>query len=84
MGGDQVICIGCIVYKLIYKEKAQYCPGEACDVKSKQDIQKTSVIQLLIVFGFIAYIFLIGSLFNQQFAKKPHDLFEINKTSKSK
>jgi len=53
-------------------------------VKSKQDIQKTSVIQLLIVFGFIAYIFLIGSLFNQQFAKKPHDLFEINKTSKSK
>ncbi len=78
------ICIGCIVYKLIYKEKAQYCPGEVCDVKSRQDIQKTSGAQLFIVLGFIAYIFLIGSLFNQQFAKKPHDLFGINKTSKSK
>lgn len=78
------ICIGCIVYKLIYKEKAQYCPGEVCDVKSRQAIQKTSGAQLLIVLGFIAFIFLIGSLFNQQFAKKPHDLFGINKTSKSK
>ena len=78
------ICIGCIVYKLIYKEKAQYCPGEVCDVTTRQAIQKTSVAQLLIVLGFIVFIFLIGLLFNQQFAKKPHDLFGISKTSKLK
>src|SRR4051812_40193684 len=36
------ICLGCKFYSLFYKEKAQYCPGEICDVKSKQDIQKTS------------------------------------------
>lgn len=34
------ICIGCKFYSWIYKEKAQYCPGEVCDVKAKQDIQK--------------------------------------------
>src|ERR1022692_2506249 len=52
------ICLACKVYRMVYQEKAQYCPGEVCDVKSKQDIQKTSKAQLLIVFGFIAFIFL--------------------------
>jgi hypothetical protein len=71
------ICLGCIVYKWVYKEKAQYCPGEVCDVKSKQDIQKTSIVQLLIVAGFIAYIFITASLFNEKFKEKPYDLFGI-------
>ena len=71
------ICLGCIVYKWVYKEKAQYCPGEVCDVKSKQAIQKTSIVQLLIVVGFIAYIFLTSSLFNEKFKEKPYDLFGI-------
>ncbi|MEO8149462.1 MAG: DUF4395 domain-containing protein [Bacteroidia bacterium] len=78
------ICLGCIFYKLIYKEKAQYCPGEVCDVKSKQDIQKTSKVQMLIVVGLIVYIFLIGLLFNNDFSKKPHDLFGIYGSSQSK
>ena len=47
------ICLGCMVYPWIYKEKAQYCPGEVCDVKAKQDIQKTSWTQGLILAGFI-------------------------------
>jgi len=71
------ICLGCIVYKWVYKEKAQYCPGEVCDVKAKQDIQKTSLVQLLIVAGFIAYIFITASLFNEKFKEKPYDLFGI-------
>ena len=40
------ICLGCKFYKIFYKEKAQYCPGEVCDVKSKHDIQKTSWAQI--------------------------------------
>ncbi len=71
------ICLGCIVYKWVYKEKAQYCPGEVCDVKSKQNIQKTSIVQLLIVAAFIAYIFLTSTLFNEKFKEKPYDLFGI-------
>lgn len=71
------ICLGCKFYSIVYKEKAQYCPGEICDVKSKQEIQKTSRVQMLIVLGFIAYIFLAVFLFNDNFSKKPHDLFGI-------
>lgn len=69
------ICLGCKVYSLIYKEKAQYCPGEVCDVKSRQPIQKTSGIQLLIVIGFIAFIVLTGFLFKADFSKQPHKMF---------
>jgi len=57
------ICIGCKIYTLVYKEKAQYCPGEVCDLNSRQEIQKTSKVQKFIVLGFISYIFLIGFLF---------------------
>jgi hypothetical protein len=78
------ICLGCKVYKLFYREKAQYCPGEVCDVKAKQDIQKTSPGQLLMVFGLIAYIWVAAVLFNNQFSKKPHDLFGIYNIAKIK
>ncbi|NQU53111.1 MAG: DUF4395 domain-containing protein [Bacteroidetes bacterium] len=77
------ICLGCKFYSLIYKEKAQYCPGEVCDVKSKQDIQKTSKVQILIVFGFIAYIFLTVSLFHETFKEQPFDLFGIENSEQS-
>ncbi|HEY2649704.1 MAG TPA: DUF4395 domain-containing protein [Puia sp.] len=78
------ICLGCKFYSIFYKEKAQYCPGEICDAKSRQDIQKTSVTQLLFVFGFVGYIFFTAYLFHDQFRKKPHDLFGIFETTKSK
>jgi hypothetical protein len=78
------ICLGCKVYKLFYKEKAQYCPGEVCDRHSKQDIQKTSKVQLLIVFLFIACIFLTAFLFNDKFKEKPYDLFGIFSSAQSK
>ena len=71
------ICLGCKFYSLAYKEKAQYCPGEVCDVKSRQDIQKTSGTQLLIVLGFAAYITLTVFIFNDTFSEKPFDLFGI-------
>ncbi|HEX7458352.1 MAG TPA: DUF4395 domain-containing protein [Ginsengibacter sp.] len=78
------ICLGCKFYSMFYKEKAQYCPGEVCDVKSKQEIQKTSGAQLLIVLAFIAFIFITAFLFNDYFSKHPYDLFGINGSSQSK
>ena len=78
------ICLGCKFYTLVYKEKAQYCPGEVCDAKSKQDIQKTSGIQVFIVLGFIAYITLTVFLFNDTFSVKPHDLFGIENSVQTK
>ncbi|MDB5123297.1 MAG: hypothetical protein JWP94_1426 [Mucilaginibacter sp.] len=78
------ICLACKFYAFLFKEKAQYCPGEVCDIKSKQDIQKTSKTQLLIVVVFIGYIVLLSSLFNGQFMKKPYDLFGIFVHAKTK
>lgn len=78
------ICLGCKVYSLFYKEKAQYCPGEICDRKSRQAIQKTSIVQLLVVAAFIGYIFFLASAANNYFSKKPHDLFGIYGTAKAK
>ncbi|MCL5030322.1 MAG: hypothetical protein M1480_15030 [Bacteroidetes bacterium] len=69
---------------MFYKEKAQYCPGEVCDVKSKQDIQKTSGVQILIVFGLVAFILLEVFLFNNTFSKKPYDLFGIQSSAQPK
>jgi hypothetical protein len=78
------ICIGCIFYKWIYKEKAQYCPGEVCDVKSRQEIQKTSGTQVLILLGFIVYIFLAIYLFNNSFSTQPFDLLGIESSTQEK
>jgi hypothetical protein len=71
------ICIGCKVYPFIYKEKAQYCPGEVCDIKSRHDIQKTSASQMLIVLAFIAFTVLLVYSFNDTFIEKPTNLFGI-------
>jgi hypothetical protein len=69
------ICLGCKFYSLVYKKKAQYCPGEVCDVQSRQDIQKTSGVQLLIVLGFVIYIIIIALTMNDNFSRKPFVLF---------
>lgn len=78
------ICLGCKFYPLFFKDKVQYCPGEVCDIKSKQDIQKTSKYQSLILLTFVALIFLMGYLFNDKFSEKPYDLLGINNTNQTK
>jgi hypothetical protein len=78
------ICLGCKFYSIFYKEKAQYCHGEVCDTKSKQDIQKTSSVQMLIILGFIVYIILTAFSFNDNFSKRPHELFGNKSQSQTK
>jgi len=78
------ICIGCKFYSLVYKEKAQYCPGEVCELKDRQPIQKTSWTQILIVLAFAAFIVLTIALFKENFSKKPFDLFGIEEHQQAK
>ena len=78
------ICLGCKFYPLFFKNKVQYCPGELCDVKQKQDIQKTTLSQLLILLAFIAFIFLLANTANNRFSVKPYDLFGVFKVEKAK
>ncbi len=78
------ICLGCKVYSLIYKEKAQYCPGEVCDRNAKQAIQKTSAAQLMVLLTFIALIFLAVFLLGNQLKIMPYDLFGMFEEGKPK
>ena len=66
------ICVGCKVYSLFYKGKSQYCPGEVCDTRSIQEIQKISGLQVLILIGFIVFVVLAVFLFNDYFSKNPY------------
>jgi hypothetical protein len=54
------ICLGCQIYNLFHKEKAQLCPGGTCEVFEKKEIQKVSKIQIIIL---ILFIFLTIGLF---------------------
>lgn len=69
------ICIGCKLYGLFYKEKGQYCPGEICEIKDRQDIQKVSKTQFFIVLGFIAYIGVLMYFLSDYFSGMPTSLF---------
>lgn len=69
------ICLGCLFYNLFYKEKAQHCPGEICEVKNKHNIQKISLLQILIVISTVGFIILMTILFHDFFIIKPHSLF---------
>lgn len=73
------ICLGCKIYKIFNKEKAQHCPGEVCDSKAKQEIQKTSKSQLAIVLLFLTFVLLTSLLFKEKFKEKPHNLLETKK-----
>lgn len=69
------ICLACKVYRIVYGEKAQYCPGEVCDVKSRHPVQRTSRAQLAIVFAFIVGIFLMVRFFAPVINVAPHNMF---------
>lgn len=78
------ICLGCKFYPLFFKDKVQYCPGGVCEAKQKQDIQKTSKSQFLILLAFIAFIFLTVYLMNDRFSERPYDLIGNNSTEQTK
>ena len=69
------ICLGCLFYNLFYKEKAQHCPGEVCERKDKQAIQRVSWVQVLIVITFVALAVVTFMLCKANFNHPPVDLF---------
>ncbi|MCB4744879.1 MAG: DUF4395 domain-containing protein [Sulfurovum sp.] len=49
------ICLGCVIYHKVYYKSPKYCPGNACEIHKKHDIQQISKVQWMIV-----VLFLIG------------------------
>ncbi|MBN2714902.1 MAG: DUF4395 domain-containing protein [Deltaproteobacteria bacterium] len=68
------ICLGCKVYALIYRKKAMYCPGEVCSVKDRHDIQKSSLVQWLLVIMFTAAMIGVGMLYHPHLLKEPQGI----------
>lgn len=70
------ICLGCLVYNLIYKEKAKLCPGNVCAREERVPIQKISGSQWLLAIGFV--VFTVGSVYGlkSSFSVKPINLWK--------
>jgi hypothetical protein len=49
------ICLGCKLYNLFNKDKAQLCPGGVCELPEQQ-VTRTRPVQLLIVAVFVAAV----------------------------
>lgn len=71
------ICIGCKVYAFFNKGKLMHCPGEVCELKDRQEIQKTSTTQVFVLLGFGLLLLTMIYFFNDYFLKSPHDLMEV-------
>lgn len=69
------ICVGCKIYRMIKKEKAQYCAGEVCDIKQKHAIQRVSGHQQLVLLLIVVFIALLSTFFGPDFKEKPRPLF---------
>ena len=69
------ICLGCKVYPWFYRETPGHCAGGACDVPPRQHIQMTSWGQVAVLLGFVACVAVTAALFNDYFARRPHNLF---------
>lgn len=69
------ICLGCMLYGWIYREKARYCPGEVCTPQSRQPIQRTSAGQWLVLAAFVVATVLAVVTLREPLSSKPHPLF---------
>ena len=78
------ICLGCKFYPLFFKDKVQYCPGEVCERRMRQPIQKTSGRQLMVVLGFMVLVVVIAVRLNRYLIREPHYLFQNTATAQSK
>jgi hypothetical protein len=65
------ICVGCKLFNLFNKEKAQLCPGNVCEIKDREPIQKLAWHQALIA---AVYVGLLLALSPVLFATTPQTL----------
>jgi len=69
------ICLGCKVYPLFHKGQVRYCPGEVCTPAARQDIQRVSGAQLLVVLAFAGLVVLAVRGLHDTYARPPSPLF---------
>lgn len=71
------ICLGCLLYRLLKKEKAQYCPGEICKTNHREPIQLTSKNQWSIMLIYFLLMILIAVISPTFLSEPPTNLFDL-------
>ncbi len=71
------ICIGCKVYNLFNKEKAQLCPGGVCEIPSAQ-MPSTTLVQIVIVAAFLLTIAAIAQWVYSTAPKRQAELSRLS------
>lgn len=69
------ICLGCKFYSLVYREPPTLCPGEVCEARSRQEIQRTSAAQWLVLIAFAGLVAAASMTLIPALSAKPHPLF---------
>jgi len=75
------ICLGCKFYSLVYRKAPELCPGEVCEVKARQPIQKTSLAQVLVLVVSIALVAAAAATLTETLSAKPTPLFAPEATN---
>ena len=75
------ICLGCKFYGLVFKDRAQHCPGEVCAAGDRHPIQRTTKGHWGLVLAFAGWMFLVGHFFGDFFREPPFDLFGLTETT---
>lgn len=58
------ICIGCKLYNLFNKEKAQLCPGNVCAIHDRKPSQMVTGTQALIAIGYVGLLLFLSPMFH--------------------
>jgi len=75
------ICLGCKFYPLFFRKDIERCPGEVCDPREKQNIQKISKWQVLTVIGFVVVLSSLVYFFHDSFREKPYHIFRTDSST---
>lgn len=65
------ICLGCKIYGLFHKDKAQYCPGEVCERKDIHASQKISKNEIIFLFVFVLLATFLSVYFHDFLSRSP-------------
>jgi hypothetical protein len=69
------ICLGCKLYPLVYREAPTLCPGEVCEARARQVIQRTSAAQWLVLIAFAGLMVVATMTLTRTLSAKPRPLF---------
>jgi hypothetical protein len=56
------ICVGCKLFNLFNKEKAQLCPGNVCEIKDREPIQKLAWHQAFIAAVYVGLLLVLSPM----------------------